>query len=386
MKHYRRHRFLMNFMRATVAKIVARMLRYSCVKASGPDEPSIIIANHNADVDPALVALGFADHMYFLASEHAFRKGLLSKFLVFVFDPISFNKVKPDTSSLKEMLNRVKAGSNVALFAEGNRSYNGLTGHIPISTAKLIKMSGAALITFRIEGGYFTTPRWAKNRRQGKMTGAVAGRYSAAEIKNMTVEEVYAIIKRDIHVDAYKRQKENPVIYRGKDLAEYIERILYLCPLCEKIGTIKSSGNRFFCTCGLDAVYTETCFLEGENLPFTTITEWDLWQVKRLAEMINTSGEKIFFSDLEQKLFVIKPNEKREFSGIGTMSMNANELCCAGKVFPLGEITGFAVVGKMTLTFALKNGTMYEAYSDAPYSAKKYIEALRILRNENTSG
>jgi 1-acyl-sn-glycerol-3-phosphate acyltransferase len=386
MKNYRRHKILMRFMTAVPARILARMFRYNFKRASGPDEPSIIIANHNADVDPALVALGFKRHMYFLASEHAFRKGLLTKFLEFVFDPISFNKVKPDTSSLKEMLNRVKAGSSVALFAEGNRSFNGLTGHIPVSTAKLVKMSGAALITFRIEGGYFTTPRWAKNRRQGKMTGAVVGRYSAAEIKNMTVEEVYAIIKQDINEDAYKRQKENPIPYRGKDLAEYIERILYLCPSCDKIGTIKSSGNRFFCSCGLDAVYTETCFLEGKNLPFTTITEWDLWQVKRLAEMVNSSGGKTIFSDHEQKLFVIEPNKTREFAGMGTMSISSTELCCAGEVFPLGEITGFAVVGKMTLTFALKSGKMYEAYSDAPYSAKKYIEALRILRNENSSG
>ena len=389
LKNYGRHKILMRFMRALPAWIASRILGYTCVKEKGPKCASLIISNHNSNIDPALVSRAFTGHSYYLASEHSFRMGLLSKFLVFVFDPIPFYKVKADTSSLKEMLRRLKAGASVCLFAEGNRSFNGLTGHIPLSTAKLIKMAEVPLITFRFQGGYFTTPRWSKSIRKGKMTGAVVGHYSAEEIKTKTAEQLIEIIRRDLHEDAYQRQRKNPVPYRGKDLAEYIELILYLCPLCEKIGTIKSRGNRFFCTCGLDAIYTETCFLEASpsqrkelKLPFSTITEWDKWQVKVLENIVNSSGGNIICADDNQKLFIIKPNYEKELCGEGVMQISRNEIQCAGRVFPLEQISRYAIVGEMTLTFAIKDGTMYEVCSDIPRSAKKYLEVLRILRNE----
>ena len=387
MKRYRLHKLFLIVLRNMASLVLRPLFGYRYRREAGPDVPSIIIANHNTDVDPALVGMGFFGHMYFLASEHAFRKGLFSKFLIFVFAPISFNKVLADTASLKEMLNRIKAGHSVCLFAEGNRSCNGVTGHIPASTAKLVKMSGAALITYRFEGGYFTTPRWAKKRRKGRMAGSVVGRYSAEELKALTAEEVLSIIRRDIHEDAYLRQKENPVPFRGADLAEFIEAVLYLCPACKKIGTIRSHGSRFFCACGLDARYTETCFLEGENLPFSTITEWDRWQFEHLTLMVNNSKDEPICADDNQKLFVINAGNassggSRSFVGAGRMQISRTEFQCAGIALPLQKITRFAMVDKMTLTFALKDGTMYEICSDFPRSALKYLEIVRIVRNE----
>ena len=375
-------------LRHTVGVFIELLLGYKCVREKGPYTPSIIIANHNTDLDPALITKSFTGHMYFLASEHAFRKGLFSKFLSFVFEPISFNKVKADTASLKELFNRVKAGHNVCLFAEGNRSHNGLTGNIPLSTAKLVKMSGAALITYRFEGGYFTTPRWAKKMRRGKMTGRVMGRYSAEELKSMTAEQVYTVIKRDIHEDAYERQRENPVIYRGKDLAENIETALYLCPGCEKIGTIRSRSDRFFCDCGLNARYTETGFLEsaaeakGAALRFSTITEWDKWQLEQLTLMVNNAGEEPLCMDDNQKLFIVKSKAESTLVGEGPMHISRTEFHCAGMVFPLQQINQFAIIDRTTLIFALKDGTQYELRSDVPRSALKYVEIFRILRNE----
>ena len=393
MKYYRLRRVLMIVLRNIASLVITRIFAYQYKREKGPDVPTLIIANHNTDLDPAMVGMGFFGHTFFLASEHAFRKGFFSKFLMFVFAPISFNKVLPDTSSLKEMLNRIKAGHSVCLFAEGNRSYNGVTGHIPASTAKLVKMSGAALITYHFEGGYFTTPRWARKWRKGKMTGKIVGRYSAEEIKAMTADEVLAIIKRDIHEDAYQRQKENPVPFRGEYLAEYIETVLYLCPGCKKIGTIHSKGSRFFCACGLDALYTETCFLEGENLPFTTITEWDRWQFEQLTMMVNNAKDEPICTDDNQKLFVIQTGAgaaqtggrqgSRSLVAEGAMQISNTEFQCAGLVVPLRNLTRFAIVDRMTLTFALKDGTMYEVHSDVPRSALKYIEVLRIVRNEN---
>lgn len=382
MKNYTWHKTILAVLRIVAGPFVKLIMGYRCERNKGPDAPSIIISNHNTDLDPALVALGFTRHMYFVASEHALREGLRSRILSFVFAPISINKSHADIQAIKEILRRVKAGASVCLFAEGDRSYNGKTGRIAPSTAKLVKTSKADLITYRIEGGYFTTPRWAKHKRDGRMRGRIVNRYSADDIKSMTEEQVLSIIECDTYENAYERQKEKLVRYRGKDLAETIETALYLCPACKKIGGIKSKGDRFFCDCGLEARYSDTGFLEGENLPFCTIAEWDAWQAEQLAENVEKAGDQPICEDKEQQLFKVKAAIGKEPAGEGAMYIDREKFFCAGQTFPLRHIARFAVVGRMTLLFALTDGTAYEVQSAIPRSALKYKEIFRILREK----
>ncbi|MCL1906230.1 MAG: 1-acyl-sn-glycerol-3-phosphate acyltransferase [Clostridiales bacterium] len=380
MKRHKYHVFMFYLLKALASPVVKAITGYSCVKEKGPPGPAIIIANHNTDLDPVLVALGFSRHIYFLASEHAFRKNLLVRLIFRLCAVISINKTHSDSTAVKEMLRRLKAGYNVCLFAEGNRSYTGVTGYISPATAKLVKASGAQLITFRLEGGYLTTPRWAKGRRKGKMAGCVAGRYSAADLRAMTNEDVLSVIKRDIYENAYERQKDTPIPYRGKDLAEHIETVLYLCPSCQSIGTIHSRGDDFFCGCGLKATYTETGFLEGRGLPFSTIAAWNSWQVKRLADIVRDAGEEPICGDEAQRLFKVQPTRSGDFMGEGELRMTAREFSCAGFVFPLEQITRLTIVDQMTLVFSLKDGTHYEIRSVSPRNALKYTEIMRILK------
>ncbi|MDR0491118.1 MAG: 1-acyl-sn-glycerol-3-phosphate acyltransferase [Oscillospiraceae bacterium] len=383
MKYYAWHKTIYALLRVFAGPFIKLVMGYRCDRLKGPDVPSIVIANHNTNLDPALVALGFSRHMYFVASEHALRKGFGSRVLSCVFAPISINKSHADVFAIREMLRRLKAGASVGLFAEGDRSYNGTTGRIALSTAKLVKTSGADLITFRIEGGYFTAPRWAKHKRGGKMSGRMISRYPAGDVKEMTEEQVLGIIERDTYENAYERQKERLVRYRGKDLAETIETALYLCPACKKIGGIRSKGDRFFCECGLEAVYSDTGFLEGENLPFSTIAEWDTWQAGQLAENVEKAGDRPICVDKGQKLFRVRAAVGNEPAGEGAMYIDREKFFCAGQTFPLRHIARFAVVGRMTLLFALTDGTSYEVQSAVPRSALKYKEIFRILREKN---
>ena len=379
MKHFLWHRFILAFLRVVAGPFIKRIMKYSCKKQKAPDKPSLIISNHNTDLDPALVALGFSRHMYFLASEHAFRNGFPSKVMRFIFDPIPFNKTQTDISSIKEMIRRLKAGASVCLFAEGDRSFSGTTAPVAISTAKLVKASRADLITYRLEGGYFTSPRWSKSFRKGKMTGGIVNKYSADEIRAMNDEQVLSVIQRDIYENAYDRQNENLVRFRGKNLAENIETALYLCPECKQSGTIRSTGNNFSCDCGLRGEYLETGFLQGDSLPFTTIAEWDIWQAEQMKELISASGDGTICSDENQQLFEVRAAEGKTLVGEGAMLMDRKSFRCAGMTFPMECITRFAIVGQMTLLFAVKDGPAYEIRSAAPRSALKYRDVFQFL-------
>ncbi|MCL2487692.1 MAG: 1-acyl-sn-glycerol-3-phosphate acyltransferase, partial [Oscillospiraceae bacterium] len=261
-KHHRRNRIFFWFLSRFAGPLLKLLKGYRCGKRTKLTPPTLVISNHNTDLDPAYVGMGFSGHLYFVMSEHAARNGFASKVIMFIFAPILINKTHSDSSAAKEILRRLKKGYNVCLFAEGNRSLNGVTGLITVATAKLARLSGANLVTYRLEGGYFSSPRWSKAPRKGKMTGRVAGEYSAEQLKAMTDEEICEHIVRDTCVDAYESQRENPVRFRGKDLAEYLEIALYICPGCGKIGTLRSRGDSFFCDCGVNGTYTETGFLE----------------------------------------------------------------------------------------------------------------------------
>ena len=379
MKHYLWHRFIMSFLRITVGPFVKRIFRYSCKRQKGPERPAIVISNHNSDLDPAFVGLGFSRHMYFLTSEHALRNGFPSKMLDFIFSPVSIDKTNTDIQAVKEMIRRIKKGASLCLFAEGDRSFSGKTAPLTISAAKLVKASRADLITFRIEGGYFTTPRWGKKMRKGAMTGGVVNTYTAQEIKSKTDREVLALIESDIFVDAYGTQSKEHILYKGKDLAENIETALYLCPGCGKPGTIISRGNDFSCECGLKAEYTESGFLEGEGLPFSTITEWYEWQESELVKIVKNAGDSLICADEGQRLYEVEVTVGKKIIGEGQLRIDREALHCAGMRFPIERITRMAVAGQMILLFSLKDGPTYEVRSTVPRSALKYREIFRIL-------
>lgn len=379
MKKYLWHRFVFVILRYTAGPIIKRYIKFRFDKQKGPDAPSLVISNHNTDYDPILVAMGFSRHMYFLASEHAFRNGFASRLMKFAFMPIPINKTRFDLNAIKEMVRRLKAGANVCIFAEGDRSFNGLTSKLTVSTAKLVKTSGVDLITYRLEGGYFTAPRWSNSIRRGGIEGKMINRYPAGEIKKMSDEYLLGLIESDIYEDAYERQKEMPAIYRGKNLAESIETALYICPGCGMVGTIKSQNNRFFCGCGLSGEYTETGFLQGGSLPFSTVAQWDIWQSGKLEEIIKGAGDAPICMDEGQRLFLVDPAVGKSPVGEGPMQIDRNAFQCAGNTFPLDQITQIEVVGQRKLQFSVKGGAMYEVQSATPRSALKYREAFRML-------
>ena len=217
------------------------------------------------------------------------------------------------------------------------------------------------------------------------MSGGVVNRYTAAELKTMTAEQVLNVIERDIYENAYERQKGKLYRYKGDNLAENIETALYLCPGCNRIGTIKSKGNSLSCGCGLNAVYTETGLLVGEELPFSTITEWGAWQAEQLEKIVLNAGDEPICADEDQQLFEVRAALEKKPAGKGAMRIDRKAFYCAGLTFPLRQITRFAIVGQMTLLFALKNGVTYEVHSIAPRSALKYREVFRILSRGNQS-
>lgn len=376
----KRHRIIMKMLRIPVTIFGRLKFNFKGNPVKGLPEPFILISNHTTFYDMLFIGSRFRQYMYFVAGEHTMRKGIFSSMLEYAFAPISRSKAAASINTVFSMLKNIKSGNNVCLFAEGDCTYNGLTGKIPEATGKTIKKAGCSLITYRIYGGYFSNPRWAWSLRKGKMRGEVAGIYSPEQLDALSADEINKRIFKDIFVNAYEEQKKAPVKYRGKRLAEGIENILLLCPVCRNIGTIKSSGNAFSCPCGMHGWYDKYGMLSG-NFNFNTIAEWDNWQEEDFPVVIAGKNGKTICSDDHQRLYRLGSRHEMELLDEGLLSMDASGIGCGESYFPTGEISDMSTYGRGTLVFSDKKGGYYEISSKQKYCGLKYLRIYRSLKN-----
>jgi 1-acyl-sn-glycerol-3-phosphate acyltransferase len=362
--------------------MIARYMRYRRDQTSIGPAPAIIIANHTTDCDPILVACSFREHMYFVASEHIFRWGVISRLIHYFFAPISRPKGQTAGKTALTLIRLLRKGHNICVFAEGIRSYTGVTGPLVSSTGKLVKSSGAQLVTFRIEGGYFTSPVWGRGLRRGKMRGHFVRRYSPEELRDMTPDEINRAVSRDIHEDAYARQAEAPVAYLGKTPAEHIETVLYLCPNCRRAGAIRSSGSDFSCECGLNGTYTEYGALSGADLPFHSVAAWRQWQKDYLPQWIAGMGAGPLYSSKDQQLYAVTYETEATLAEKGDLVISPESLELGGARFPLSEIGDMTIYGRAVLAFTHK-GIHYEIKSPYPRSALIYQDLFYALKHSD---
>ena len=377
MDPYRRHVWIYRFLSVLVRPVLRAKFNLSGEKLQA-DGPFLLVSNHVTGWDPLLVGVCLGGRQaYFVASEHIFRLGLLTKVLRWLLAPIPRRKASTGMDTVKACLRHLHAGHNVCLFAEGEQCWDGRTGPIFPATGKLVKSSGASLVTFRLEGGYLSLPRWGKHICRGAVHGHPVGVYSPEELKKLSPQEINALIERDIAEDAWERQRQRPVRYRGKRRAEGMERALYACPGCRRIGTLRTDRDRVFCPCGFERRYTEYGFFEPRE-PFETLADWDLWQRELLRARDFAHEGDLLFQDEGLELRRIQSDHREELLALGTLRQFEDRLECADWRFPLPEIRSMAMVQAHLLLFS-SGGNYYQLRSSTGVNLRKYLEIWKEL-------
>ena len=382
MEHLNHYRRVWVFFRWLLGPWLKHKFNYT-PELCDAEGPFLVLANHNTDWDPLLLALAFPNYMSFVASEHIFRWGFAAKLIIFLLNPIARLKGTTAGDTAMTMLRRLKKGVNVAMFAEGNRSFDGCTGTILPATGKLARSSGAGLVTYRFDGGYFTSPRWCgKALRRGKITGKVVNVYTAEQLKAMSAAEVNAAIRRDLDVDAYAVQREQMVPFRGKNLAEHLETVLCRCPKCGALDSMHSAGDTLSCGCGFSVRYNEYGFFEGEDAPFDNVTDWDRAQTAELFALADAVSDPDvpIFSDNNMELTEILPGHETKDLGSGSIALYADRLECCGMTIPFAELAGFMLHGPQAINMSTADGRSFEVDSPSVRCTRKYMLVIEHLR------
>lgn len=350
----KRYLIFYTLLRPLVILFLKLRFRFRYEKAKELPEKYIVLSNHATDYDMLLVAASFPRQMYFVGSEHIARWKIYP-LLQYAFAPIIRYKGAPATATIMEMLRKVRQGANVCMFAEGVRTWDGVTCPILPATAKLIKTAGCGLVTYKLTGGYFASPMWCGAKvRRGPVHGAPVRVFTPEQLKEMTAEEVYAAITHDLYEDAYARQLADPKPYRGKNLAKGMENLLFRCPDCGGIDCFTSQGDTVSCReCGLTLHYDAFGFLTGSH--FRTVKELSDWQKEQVLRDVS-EGKEYTAGDC-----VLRTVHKHEetFLGKGSIRMGPDTLRCAGMTFSMEEIADLSMHGQRAIVFTVK-GTYYE--------------------------
>ena len=387
----KRHQRVWNFFWYCTVPFFKLAYSYNCKKAPAIQSPYLVISNHTTVLDCVLVGMSFRKQMYFVASEHVYRKGWVSRLLRWAFEPIAKMKGSSDTLTVMKIIRKLRNGYNVCLFAEGNRSFDGRNFPVPQATGKLAKICGATLVTYRIQGGYLTNPRWGFGIRHGKAFGQVVNVYTPEQLAQMTPEQINEIIENDIHEDAYDRQAVKKIAYKGKNRALGIECAFCVCPRCLTLGTITSKGNRVMCTsCGNETLFD----VYGNFDPAFGVSNTKEWEdlqeeyFKTLAASAQSQSNSVpFFSDSDVCLKVLDSDHNEKKLGSGKMSLYTDRFEFVPHdsdviSLPLTSIPEMSVYSRNGFVFSDTAGTHYEikpVQKKSPLNVRKYISITRWL-------
>ena len=160
--------------------------------------PVLVASNHQSFLDPPLIGNLYETEMVFLA-----RKTLFVGFFKWPYpqwNAIPVDQDRPDMSSLKTIIRRLKEGHRVLVFPEGARTLDGEIGEAAPGIGLIAAKSGAVIQPVRISGAREALPRGSARIRFARITVSVgpAIRLTAEDLEATPGKEGYERITEKI--------------------------------------------------------------------------------------------------------------------------------------------------------------------------------------------
>lgn len=295
------------------------------------EKPSIVLCNHGS----------FIDFIFAAKLIKKFKPNFIIARLYF-YDKASCKILKTvggfpksmfamDTESAKNCLRVLKNNGILAMMPEARLSTAGRFEDIQDSTYTFIKKCGVPVYTIKLNGDYLADPKWGKGFRRGSLVEAELDiLYTADDIKNLSVGEIKTGVEERLYYNEFEWLEQRPNIkYTSKNLAEGLENILNVCPLCGQKHVIKTKKNKIFCEkCGyLTSLNNRYAFTDG--FKFKNLAEWYDWQKGLMQNAFESSNDFSLVSDVELRLPSNGKGMTRN-AGYGVCTLNRDGLKYCG--------------------------------------------------------
>jgi|SRR5690554_5337331 len=345
--------------------------------------PFLVIANHTVAFDPILLGLSFPYANYYIASEQIFNLGLISKMLKFAVNPISKAKAANDITTIRKSRRIVSEGGSIAVYPEGNVTYDGKMSNVNKSIVSFIRFLKLPILVYKTSGLYFTDPRWARFSKKGKSRGYISKIIERKDYDQLTDDELYELVLETINVNAYVEQEEELVAYKGKRIAEGLERLIFMDLNTNKPFVTYTKGNKLMSEdSDFSLTYDEYGYVTDElGNKHTLITMNE--RIKEAYYNFIMTTDKYLLK--EERVFVALTTKKhKNRKGFQTLKLYKDkiELTYSRKnhVFNFSEIN-ISIQGKKKLIIISEKET-YLLTLDVKSSPYKYLLTYQIYHME----
>lgn len=341
-------------------------------------EPYLLLGHHVANEDP-IISNAYANTLIRYIAGDANQDHWLKRNLLTLLESIPFTKNRGDAKSIRVMLRHVRDGHPIGLYPEGGRNWDGVTDTLIPSTAKLIKLLKIPVYAAFFKGGHLSRPRWASHPRKGKLVLEIKQLFDKDTVEKTSPEDLYTMLVDRLKYNEFRWQEKNRVLFRGKNLAEHIERLLYVCPSCLAVNSFRSAGDKFRCT-ACQAEFTVNPY--GEILgcqDFQDTAAWNQWQRGHLPRLCQ---EGFSFTNDAMALEIRAGKQKTKHKVMMNFSPDRLELMgeTCSEVIMLNDLSSLSITFQDVVEFYLGK-TKYRLTFDPRrhMSVKLFYDLLEAL-------
>ena len=336
----------------------------------------LVVMNHQTAFDQFFISMAFRQPVYYIASEDLFSMGWLSRLLEWAVAPIPIKKQTTDLKAMRMCMTVAKEGGTIGLAPEGNRTFSGRTGYFNPAIVKMVKMLKLPVAVFRIEGGYGIHPRWSDVIRRGRMHSYVSRVIEPEEYLSLSTDELHELLTRELYVDEANADHE----YHHPQLAQYLERAMYVCPHCG-LSEFESSGDVIMCKkCERQIRYLPTTELQGVNceFPFPFVAQWYEYQENYVNQLDLTPWtDTPLYRDRVKMWEVIPYQNKVLVEEAAELRLYGDRMEVGDKALPLytfrfdqtGTVT---VLGKNKINLYIGD-KLYQFWGSERFNALRYV-------------
>ncbi len=205
-----------------------------------PSGPYLLVANHGQRADAWVLGSLLSRTICYMANLEGVSP--LKALFAELVGAYGKRKGMPDLAALRRTLELARAGETIGIFPEGDRSWDGSFQGIKPGLGRLVKHINLPVLMARQEGSYLSAPRWARHERQGRWH--IRFKLLPLElIASSSPQGIERAIEGWIAGDGIS----STAGFSCKAPAEGAERVLWLCPACGALHSIRSRGAELFC-------------------------------------------------------------------------------------------------------------------------------------------
>ncbi len=342
------------------------------------DGPTLILSNHQTDLD-AIMLMGSANkHIEPVCLDTLLSNGATSKFLYNVTGMIPKKKGTTDINCVVKMMQCLKEGGNVLVFPEGNRTYAEFQFPFNESVFKLVRKTNASLVIVNIHNGTGVNPRWGSKKRKGTIWTEIKTRFTPEELKNISDSDLFEIVKRDLEVF----DSDTGIEYKSDAPAEYLERLLYVCPECKSLSKLKSEKDTIACTeCNTVFTYLENLTFKENKYGYRKLIDWYNFQKSYIRDWKYDVHQLIFEDDV-QDILEYRLLKKRKSVATGKIKLFGNKLVFGENMeVDLSKISAASPISGNKLSLLIGDKS-YLVIGSERFNPVKYVQMFNHLETE----